>query len=745
LSRDIKIGELPTRLKRNQTIILLAFFLLVVITVLAVALYLHPDIKDNPLFVALGFVATVFPFFIMVWQIRKLDKPEQERRKETKAENIAAPLPGPHTNVTGGVQGDVLSGNFNGPTSSGGDAGDNRGSIGLINKPNGPVNQQFIDKVIIGESEKLPIPRIQPPSSDFVGREVELKELIANFDRGATITGLRGMGGIGKTELALAIAARLKDRFPDGQLFLNMLGTSKSPLKPEDAMAHIIRSYRGVDAPLPEDLNGLSGLYQSVLSGKKALILLDNAASREQVEPLMPPAGSAVLITSRNKFALPGLKEKDLDVLPLEDAKKLLLEIAGRIGEHAEELAKLCGCLPLALRNAAYALKEKPNIGVADYMERLGDARKRLELVDASFSLSYDLLTPELQRLWCLLSVFAADFDLEGAAAVWETEQIPAEDALGELVKWSLVDFLASATGEGGRYRLHDLARVFVDLQLNDAAREPAKLRHASYYQKLLWSANELFLQGKDSLSMGLKLFDINWINIESGQKWVSENRSKGNEIAEICSNFAGTGSILNLRLHPLRNIEWLEAALVAARNTKDKNAEGTHLGNLGRAYFDLGETRKAIEFYEQSLKIAREIGDWQGEGNGLGSLGSAYVHLGETRKAIEFYEQALKTAREIEDMRNEGNSLGNLGSAYVHLGETHKAIEYYEQALKISRVIGDRRGEGDHLFNMSLSLNNLDQRAKAIDLAKSALKIYEQIESPYAERVQKKIDAWQK
>ena len=143
------------------------------------------------------------------------------------------------------------------------------------------------------------------------------------------------------------------------------------------------------------------GFINSVLSGKKTLILLDNAASREQVEPLLPPAGSALLITSRNKFVLPGLKEKDLDVLPLEDAKKLLLEIAGRIGEHAEELAKLCGCLPLALRNAASALAEKKNLNVADYVERLKDARKRLDLVEASFSLSYELLTPELQRLWC--------------------------------------------------------------------------------------------------------------------------------------------------------------------------------------------------------------------------------------------------------------------------------------------------------------------------------------------------------
>lgn len=287
--------------------------------------------------------------------------------------------------------------------------------------------------------------QIRRPPDDFKGREDEIRDIIEKFDIGATVVGVRGLGGIGKTALTLVLADRLKDRFPDGQLFLNMQGMSKSPLKPEDAMAHIIRSYRGVDAPLPVDLNGLSGFYYSVLSDKKALILLDNAASREQVEPLRPPAGSALLITSRNKFVLPGLKETDLDVLPLKDAKNLLLEIAARIGEHANELAKLCGCLPLALRNAASALAEMKNLNVADYVEGLKDARKRLDLVEASFSLSYELLTPELQNLWCLLSAFPADFDLAGAAAVWEMEPEATEEALGVLMKWSLVDFLPLA------------------------------------------------------------------------------------------------------------------------------------------------------------------------------------------------------------------------------------------------------------------------------------------------------------
>ncbi|MCX6677822.1 MAG: tetratricopeptide repeat protein [Methanothrix sp.] len=594
------------------------------------------------------------------------------------------------------------------------------------------TNIYHADQVIVqpsGSAAASLVPQqIRRPPPDFTGREDEIHDVMEMFDSGATVIGVRGLGGIGKTALALILANRLKDRFPDGQLFLDMQGMSKCPLKPDDAMAHIIRSYRGIDALLPVDLNGLSGLYQSVLSGKRALILLDNAANREQVEPLLPPVGSALLVTSRNRFALPGLAEKDLAVLPLEDAKKLLLEISERIGEHAAELAELCGRLPIALRNAAYALKEMPNIGVTDYMKRLGEARKRLELVEASFSSSYDLLTPKLQRLWSLLSVFPADFDLAGAAAVWEMEQFPTEDALGELVKWSLVDYLPPTTDEGGRYKLHDLARDFADSRLEDAAREPAKLRHAGHYQKLLWAANEQVLQGNGSLEMGLMLFDSNLMNINAGQKWASENKFKSNQIAEICSNFAWTGPILNLKLHLLTYIEWLNEALVAVRETKKKDAEGAHLGNLGIAYFHLGDPHKAIEYYDGALKISREIGDWQGEVNSLGNLGNAYCHLGDPHKAIKYYDEALKISREIGDRRGEANHLGSLGNAYMNLGDSYKAVEYYDQALNISRETGDRRGEANHLGSLGDAYFRLGNPRKAIEYCDHALKISREI-----------------
>jgi tetratricopeptide (TPR) repeat protein len=693
-----------------------------------------PQIQNNSLIVAGGILATAIEFIGFV-----NDRKSRDEAKLGSNANLTSSGPvriqqkdvsvqGQQTNFADKVQGNFFSGRFDGPVAvAGGDAVDNRSSIGSINKPNGPVSQHFGD-IIIPESEKLPIPRIQPPRSDFLGRDEELQEIMADFDRGATITGLRGMGGIGKTELALALAVKLNDHFPDGQFFLNMLGTSKISLKPEDAMAHIIRSYRGADAPLPEDLNGLSGLYHSVLSGKKALILLDNASSRDQVEPLLPPKGCALLVTSRNKFALPGLKEKDLDVLPLEDAKKLLLEIAGRIGDHAEELAKLCGCLPLALRNAAYALKEKPNLSVDNYIKRLGDARKRLELVEASFDLSYQLLTPELQKLWSLLSVFPADFDLAGAAAVWEMEQFPTEDALGELVKWSLVDYLPPTTDEGGRYKLHDLARDFVGSRLDDAACEPARLRHARQYQNLLWEANNLVIHGKDSLLIGLKLFDINWMNIRAAQKWASANKSMSNEIAEICSNLTQAGDILNLRLHPLKNIEWLDAALASSRSIKNQYAEENNLGSLGLAYSHLGYFQKAMEYYEQALKISREIGDMAGEEASLGNLGNIYSYLGEDQKAIEYYDPSLEISLLIGDHRGEANNLGNLGRAYFHLGEPRKAIQYYDQSLMISRQIGHHVGEEAALGNLGNAYAHLDEPRKAIKYYEPALKIAREI-----------------
>jgi tetratricopeptide (TPR) repeat protein len=626
------------------------------------------------------------------------------------------------------------------------------------------------------------IHQLPPPPHDFTGREQELKELLAATERGVVISGLQGLGGVGKTALALKLAERLKDRYPDAQFYLDLRGVSERPVTPAEAMAHVIRAYHPT-AQLPESEAELRPLFHSVLHGQGALLLMDNAKDKAQVEPLIPPAGCMLLVTSRQHFKLPGMFDQNLDTLPRADAIKLLLNIAGRIGDHADEIARLCGDLPLALRVAAGALAERPNLAPADYVRQLVDAKQRLSRlkeVDVALNVSYEMLNQEQRRWWRALSVFPQTFDDEAAAVVWEVARDAAQDALGELMKWSLVEFSAKTE----RYRLHNLARLFAESCLAADERDALQQCHARYYRAVLAQADDLYLKGNGNLTRGLQLFDQERVNIETGFAWAAAHAEQDDKAARLCIEYPNAGAyVLDLRLHPRERIAWLEAAVASAqrlgqrqsegsalanlglaladlggtrqaiehyesalslhRESGDRRAEGAALGNLGSACAALGETRKAIEFYERYLAIAREISDRRSEGNALGNLGSAYFSLGEIRHAVEFYEQRLVIAREIGDRRGEGAALGNLGIAYESLGEAPRAVEYHQQYLAIAREIGDRRGEGNALFNLSLALDDLGERSEAIAHASAALRIFEQIEDPNAAKVREHLAAW--
>ncbi|MFZ2472394.1 MAG: tetratricopeptide repeat protein [Methanothrix sp.] len=589
-------------------------------------------------------------------------------------------------------------------------------------------------------STKIIPHQIPPPPRDFKGREEEIADILSNFEKGATITGLRGMGGIGKTALALVLADKIKSRFPDGQIFVDMRGTSNNPelppLTPEDAMAQIIRAYNPADR-LPENPIELRGLYLSNLAGKRALLFLDNVASSEQVEPLLPPAGCAVLITSRIKFALPGLVEKDLNILPSDKACELLLQIAPRIGDWADELARLCGYLPFALRNAAGALAERRDLSVPEYQRRLKDKVELLKLVKGSFSLSYDLLTPGRKKQWRRLSVFPEDFDRNAATVVLKMAPGASAEALSDLVQWSLMDSVPLTDSEAGRYRLHDLARLFAESCLDQEELADAQQKHAKHYSDVLSHAENLYKNGGTDLLAGLKLFDREWANIKVGQAWVKNTvpvcgklkKSDLKSVLQLASSYASDGfNVLDLRLHPRDKIGWFETGLKAARIVGDQGNKGVHLGNLGSTYAALGDARKAIEYLEQALTIARKIGDRRNEEAWLGNLGSAYAALGDARKAIEYLDQALKISREIGDRRNEGAHLGNQGNAYAALGDTRKAIEYYELAMAIAKEIGDKRGEGVRLGNLGLAYARMGETRKAMEYHEQALVISRKI-----------------
>ncbi len=590
----------------------------------------------------------------------------------------------------------------------------------------------------IDSLKSISIPhQIPPPPADFRGRKDDIEDILTNFGQGVAIGGIRGMGGIGKTALALVLSDRLKDRFPDGQIFIDMHGTSQNPLSSADAMAQVIRAYCPTDK-IPDNPYEVHGRYFSVLDGKHTLLLLDNAASSEQVEPLFLPPGCAVLITSRVKFTLPGLKEKDLDILTEDEACELLLSIAGRIGDRAKELAKLCGYLPIALRNAAGALAEKKDLDVAEYEHRLNDKKKRLELVEASFSLSYELLSPARRRQWCRLSVFPGDFDRRGATAVLKIAPDLSSEVMRDLVKWSLVDFIYPESSESGRYKLHDLARIFAEMHLKPDELIDAQERHANHYLKVLSDAENLYREGRENILAGLDLFDREWTNIKSGQAWTEANtlatkKPKKKSVLDLAlqmaSDYGYNGiDLIRLRLYPRNCIEWIEIALHASKILKNRYAERSHLNNLGNTYSHLGDAHKAIDYYSQSLAINQETFDRKGEGANLGNLGIAYLDLGDARKAIDYCNQALAISRETFDRKGEGINLGNLSFAYLNLGDARKAIDYCNQALAINREIGDRRTEGSNLDNLGLAYSNLGDARLAIEYYDQALEISHEI-----------------
>jgi len=256
------------------------------------------------------------------------------------------------------------------------------------------------------------------------------------------------------------VAEKLREHYPDGHLLVELHGATK-PVAPEQALQTVIRAFER-EASLPDDLGQLQALYNQVLAGKRVLILADDAKDAAQVRPLLPPPGCALLVTSRNRFHLPGMRPFDLDTLDAPDAEKLLREVCERIGEHAGRLAKLCGYLPLALRVSAGVLANSSR-SVEGYLEQLEAERlKHLRdpdspddpqaSVEASLRLSYEALEPAAQAALCQLSVFVTSFDRDAALAVVEVEG-DREELLDRLLRRSLLEWDAASE----RYNLHDL------------------------------------------------------------------------------------------------------------------------------------------------------------------------------------------------------------------------------------------------------------------------------------------------
>lgn len=327
--------------------------------------------------------------------------------------------------------------------------------------------------------------------ADFTGREsaVELlvDRLVGGVGRAVVVSALDGMGGVGKTTLAVHVARRVHERFPDGQLFADLRGADRAPLDPGPALARFLGALGVAASEIPLDLGERSALYRSALAGRKVLVVLDNAAGPEQVLPLLPgSAGCAVLITSRTRLTgLAGAHQMRLETLEPDEALELFTRIAGaeRVAAEpglAEEIVAACGLLPLAVRIVASRLAADPALSLAALSAALCDERRLAELddgdrtVEATFALSYHRLGPDLARAFRLMALpDAPDLSLPCAAALLGLSEAEADELLEALVDLNLLH-----SPQFERYGFHDLVRDYARGRL--AQEEPAAERTAA-------------------------------------------------------------------------------------------------------------------------------------------------------------------------------------------------------------------------------------------------------------------------
>jgi tetratricopeptide (TPR) repeat protein len=615
--------------------------------------------------------------------------------------------------------------------------------------------------------------QLPPAIEDFTDRIDEVAELQSKLNDGTRVYGLFGMGGIGKSDLAKKFAEQhLSDLYPDAQFYLDLKGASQQPKDVSEAQRHIISSCRATEKLSESDGVDLGAKYNNALYGKRALLLLDNASNGEQVTPLMPPSKCAVVITSREKITLAGMHAMTLATLKREDARSLLLRIAPRIGDQADTIATLCGGLPMALRLAGGAIAGRPDLKVDDYVKGLADKKQRLELVEASLDFSFELLPEERQNQFSLLSVFPETFDAGGSAAIWGLPLDEARAALGDFLKFSLLEWHERA----GRYRLQTLVRDFADAHVKESERSAIQSRHALYYLKILREAGRLYLRGGTVSKEGLNLFDAERANTQAAQSWIESHIGDNDVAAAACENHSYAGSqLLALKQAPLDRIKWHEAIIAASHRSSGEDeqeaklrlVEAENLTFLGIAYRDLGDYDKSIEYCDQALLLAQklknaavesdalgysgigyyykgnyeeasirvrraleitghaEVKNRSGEVEKLRYLGHAHRGLGQFEEAIDAYERSLAAARQWVDLSGENNALGALGRIYCDIGKQEVArTEYLPRALELAIEIGDRRDECYSLGHLGLALRDLGLYAEAKDHYERGLKL---------------------
>ena len=619
----------------------------------------------------------------------------------------------------------------------------------------------------LGDTRPAPAPtslaQLPAEVTGFTGRDDDMAVLAGLLDPARTagpvvVSAVAGLAGVGKTTLAVEAghAARRQGWFGGGVLFIDLHGYDEALVEPSQALDGLLRALGVPGEHIPPGTEQRAGLYRSVLAQmpEPVLVIADNASSEAQARPLLPGAGPhKVLVTSRHTLAGLGARLVDVTVLD-QTASIALLDAAVRAArpgddrirgdqEAAGRLAGICGGLPLALAITAALLNADPALAAAELADELGASHRLQRLayndgsggtarsVPAAFELSYRRLDQTAARVFRLLPVGPGPDVSTAAAAV--LADLPVGEVRGVLGGLARAHLAEAAPGTGGRWRMHDLLRLYAARLSDDHAdadgREQARDRLLGYYLLTAEAADD-HVRALPGMAVPQE-----FTGRDDALAWLDAERAS---LVAAVSMAADTGHDQAAVSLPLllgeyfgwrrRFDDWLATMTISlntARRLGDRPGEGAALTSLGLALLEVRRSGEAITACQDAVAICRETGDRHSEGLVLGNLGLALGEVRRFEEAITAHREDLAICRETGDRHGQGAALSNLGLALLEVRRFDEAITAHRDAVTIYRETGDRHGEGRALDRLGLALGEAGRFGEAITAHQDAAAIY--------------------
>ncbi|MER7081108.1 DNA-binding transcriptional activator of the SARP family [Saccharopolyspora kobensis] len=644
----------------------------------------------------------------------------------------------------------------------------------------GPELRRIHMSILAGESATAPLEQpeipvvsrsgqllrqLPPDVPDFTGRArstAALQQALSSTRparTGApTVASVVGPPGVGKTALAVHVAHLLQEGFPDGQLHVDLAGTSGKPREPADALADLLRSL-GVDgAALPERIEDRTALYRSLAAQRRMLVLFDDAASAAQVQPLLPASDWAVVVTSRCRMAeLPGAKQIELDVLSPASAHALLCKIAGAERVQLEEasaaaILRACGYLPLAIRIAGARLVGRRGWPLEVLEQRLENERRRLvelrtgELaVQASFDLSYRQLPPAAARAFRLIGLLGP-----GSVPEWSIDALVDRGSarwVDVLLDGNLLELTGTDVLGRPRYRMHDLVRCYAR---NAAESEPAQLRRAAIDRVL---SGWLLATTHASAGLPVSIFrpvptgvahwrpersvldridraPVTWLDAEQDSLIDAVHLAVAEGSPDLaCSLAISLAQYFDFRSH---YGAWRRTHEIALSTEPAPRTRATLLRGLAQVHHLLDDQGGARRLFAESHALFRQTGDAVGEAFALCGLAAVERRCGRPHMAQRRLRRALVVFQQSGDKHAEAFVREAIGRTYLVLGDQAEAERWLTDSLRVSRSAGDRHREGKTLAELGRLHTAANDFQAAMSCLEPAVRILGELEDEH-------------